>query len=266
MTEFNSKLFNREPYYNLSFRDKLIAIKAEFENEGTSSYELAILSKFCKKNKFPLNLKIGGPKAKNDIYEAFHTGVQNIIAPMIETKISLKNIIDIYNNVLEIYSDTDIKPSIIINIESFLAYQKLDEIIEFIKTSDTKIKGIVIGRKDLSKSMSEKDSNSERILKIALSILERAKKYNINVTVGGNITYKSYHFISSLSKEGLKSFETRKCVFSIDNNISKKAFKEFVKFGLYFELEWLRFKKELYKYQSKKEDQRIESILSRIEF
>ena len=40
----------------MSFKDNLAAIKAEFENVGTSSEELAILSKFCKKNNLPITL------------------------------------------------------------------------------------------------------------------------------------------------------------------------------------------------------------------
>ena len=59
---------------------------------------------------------------------------------------------------------------------------------------------------------------TKKIYKIAFSILEKAKEQNINVTLGGNVSNKSFQFISALSKYGLKSFETRKCTFLLDKN------------------------------------------------
>ena len=264
MHYFKSQIFDQEYHNNYSLKNNLIAIKAEFENDGTSIYELAILSEFCKKNKLPLTLKIGGPLAKNDIYDAFHIGAQNIIAPMIESKISLKKFFDLYSKVLDVFESNYIKPSIMINIESYLAFKKLDEILEFINQSNSKLARIIIGRKDLSKSINENNVNSQRIYKITLEILKKATKQNIHVTVGGNISHKSYKFISSLSQNGLTSFETRKCTFLIDKNISKEKFNKFVQFGLIFELEWLKHKKEIYNYQSKKDDNRIDSLIDRI--
>ena len=69
----------------------VVATKAEFEAEGTRIDELAILSELCCKNSIPLTLKIGGPSAQRDIYEAFQLGATNILVPMVESKYSLLN-------------------------------------------------------------------------------------------------------------------------------------------------------------------------------
>ncbi len=259
MNHFDSKLFN------LSLKDNLIAIKAEFEAEGTTINELAILSQFCRSHNMPLTLKIGGPLAKRDIYEAFQLGAENILAPMVESSFALGYFIIFYKTVLQTFTRLKHNPSMLINIESYLAYKNLDEILEFIKESDHKVKGLVIGRTDLSESLNEKDVNSKKIYDISLSILQKAKKENLNVTVGGKITNDSFEFLESLSKYGLKAFETRKCTFMINESFSKEKFERLVKFGLEFELEWLEHKKNVYSERSIIDDSRINSIVSRFQ-
>ena len=49
----------------------LLAVKAEFEAEGTRIDELGSLSDLCYRNNVPFTLKIGGPSAQRDVYEAF---------------------------------------------------------------------------------------------------------------------------------------------------------------------------------------------------
>ena len=69
----NSLHFNLgEKLTQLKCSNKLLAIKAEFEAEGTRIDELSVLSFLCLSKKIPLTLKIGGPCAKRDIYEPFN--------------------------------------------------------------------------------------------------------------------------------------------------------------------------------------------------
>ena len=69
----------------LSSLSSFLAVKAELEAEGTRIDELATLSGLCFNHRIPLTLKIGGPTAERDIYEAFQIGANNILVPMIES-------------------------------------------------------------------------------------------------------------------------------------------------------------------------------------
>ena len=90
----------------------LIAIKAEFEAEGTRIDELAILSELCCKKKVPLTLKIGGPCAQRDYYEAFQLGANNILIPMVESKFSLQKSLEIYMNFVGIFNNLESSPDL----------------------------------------------------------------------------------------------------------------------------------------------------------
>ncbi len=68
---------------------KLLAIKAEFEAEGTRIDELSFLSQLCCKYSIPLTLKVGGPSASRDIYEAYQLGASNILVPMVESSFAV---------------------------------------------------------------------------------------------------------------------------------------------------------------------------------
>ena len=73
---------------------RLLAIKAEFEAEGTRIDELGILSNACFKSNVPLTLKTGGPAAIRDIFEAYQLGAKNILIPMVESEYSLEYFIN----------------------------------------------------------------------------------------------------------------------------------------------------------------------------
>ena len=245
-------------------RKRLVAIKAEFEAEGTTINELAILSQFCRNSNLPLTLKIGGAIAQRDIYEAFQLGAQNILAPMIESCFSLNYFTIIYSNVLKSFDKLNHRPKLYINIESKLAFENIDEILGSIKNLKYQISGIVIGRSDLSESLNEKDVNSDKIYNISLSILKKAKIFNLDVTLGGKITKDSFEFIYSLSEYGLNAFETRKCTFLSDISLQRETFEKLVEFGLDFELQWLEHKRNIYAEKSRNDDSRIESIKRRL--
>lgn len=243
---------------------RLLAIKAEFEAEGTRVDELAILSQFCKNHNVPLTLKIGGPLARRDIYEAFQLGATNILAPMVESSFALEYLFRIFRSVRSVFKRSDHCPSLLINIESKVSYYRFEEILDTIKSSEIDVVGIVIGRSDMASSFDNEDVNSSEIYDIALDILERCNRFDLKVTVGGSITNSSQGFIKQLSKLGLYGFESRKCTFKADSMMTPEDYKFLVDFGLGFELGWLEYKKYLYKARSNQDDMRIDSINSRL--
>ena len=246
----------------LSSLSSFLAVKAEFEAEGTRIDELAILSELCCKNSIPLTLKIGGPSAQRDIYEAFQLGATNILVPMVESKYSLLNCFEMIQKFLPLFKDLTNTPKLFINIESQLALKNIDSILKIIENENLPVESIVIGRSDLSKSLKISDVENEKILEICIELLKKRK--NLNVTLGGNLMNKSFSFISYLSKIGLYAFESRKCTFKTNESLKKNNFNSLINSALEFELSWLNCKKNLYGDRSKEEDLRILTIESRL--
>ena len=157
----------------LSSLSSFLAVKAEFEAEGTRIDELAILSELCCKNSIPLTLKIGGPSAQRDIYEAFQLGATNILVPMVESKYSLLNCFEMFEKFLPLFKDLTNTPKLFINIESQLALKNIDSILKVIEDENLPVESIVIGRSDLSKSLKISDVDNEKMLEICIELLKR---------------------------------------------------------------------------------------------
>ena len=243
---------------------RLLAIKAEFEAEGTRIDELGILSNACFKNNVPLTLKTGGPAAIRDIFEAYQLGAKNILVPMVESEYSLEYFINSFQKFSNDFKDLNEVTNLAINIESKLGYENIEKILEIISKKSLPISYIVIGRTDLSSSLQIKDVNSKKIFKISKDILKKAYLKNIRCTLGGNLTSESFEFINNLQDFKLDAFETRKTTFKFSKSISKTEFDNLIKLSLEFELAWLNLKSSMYSLRSNEENARIHKIKNRL--
>ena len=261
----NSSLFDLEnKLISLKSSKLLLAIKAEFEAEGTRIDELSVISYLCLKNQVPLTLKIGGPCAKRDIYEAFQLGASNILVPMVESEFAFEFCYGSYKSLIPAFEPLNICPSLSINIESKTAINNFDSILKKVSECTRPIKEIVIGRSDLAKSFNEKDVNSKLIFELSKMIIQKCLDLNINVTLGGNLTNESYQFIKNIDRKSLTGFESRKCTFKKSKDFNYESFTSLVNNGLEFELFWLNFKKQMYQKRSEEEIYRIHDLTKRI--
>ncbi len=241
----------------------LLAIKAEFEAEGSTIEELATLSNFCASSGIPLTLKIGGPAAQRDMHEAWQIGASNILVPMIESEDAINMASLYYTNCSSLYRNSICNPSLMINIETDTFMQQIKEIATIVRSPNCPVSGIVIGRSDLSSSMSIKNAEDIAITTCIHQVLDHFKESEVKITIGGSISNNSYDCLLSSSK-GLFAFETRKCTMGIEALNTKVNFQSAVKNALLFELSWLLYKQSNQERECIIDRNRIDTIQRRI--
>ena len=239
----------------------VVAVKAEFEAEGTRIDELLRLIDIVRKAKLKLGIKIGGCEAMKDLMECKQIGVDYIIAPMVETHYALKKFIDAKN---KIFNQEEKKfTTFLINVETEQTFHNIDKISEVAKNFKNEIQGYVFGRVDysLSKNLSRDEINSDIVLNDVLKVSSICKNLNMDLVVGGGVSIDALEFLKTVRDSFLSRFETRKIIFSadaLDKNLNK-GMLEAVK----FELLWLKNKKNYYGTIFNEDDKRIEMLEKR---
>lgn len=245
----------------LKNKNGVVEVKAEFEAEATRMNELMRLKEIADKAGLGLVLKVGGAEAITDMFEAQHIGVTGLIAPMIESAYAMKK----YLEAIEKYFPEDLRKVIHfgVNIETYLAYKNLDEILALPKIN--LIDTLTLGRVDMcgSLSISRMDINSDQIFDIAVDMFTKGKKKGLRTTMGGGIAKEAIPFIKKLvAKKLLDRYETRKIVFPTAKSLS--TIKEGIILANSFELLWLENKKNYYGRIYTEDDLRIVMLNSRI--
>lgn len=236
----------------------VIAIKAEFEAEGSRTDELVKLNEIVFRADMNLFIKIGGCEAVRDLDQCRLLGASGIMAPMIETPFAMKKFVGAAKKV---YGDDINDVEWIINAETKTCKQNFDAILEegkgFLNT-------ISIGRVDLSASMglSREVINGEEVFEAAKFFAKKAKENNIVVGFGGGISFDAINFIKDM--KGLADkFETRKVVFRYDDN--SKRLKAGILKAMEFEVLYLQNKCDFYDRMANEDRARMQMLTKRLE-
>jgi hypothetical protein len=238
----------------------VVGVKAEFEAEGTRLEEAMRLKEVLEKSDLGLTLKIGGCEALRDMYEARVLGVSRIVAPMIESAFAMKKFLQAVD--LAFPADERDQIDFAVNIETISAYKCMDEMLTV--PGIEKLDGIVAGRVDLSGSMglTREDINGKPVMDIVKDIIAKAKAKNLETAVGGGVSAHSLPMFRELPAGHLDRYETRKVIFGCPAALANDAEKGILK-AVYFELLWLKNKREFYGLIFSEDAQRIEMLEAR---
>ena len=190
----------------------VIAVKSEFETEGSRKNELTKLRDIISKAGLKMYIKIGGCEAVRDLDDCKILGADGIMAPMIETPFAASKFRKAFNKVFPSKDDGVIDR--IINLETITAYENMDNI--FRENSDF-LDTVVIGRSDFSSSCSipKSEINGQKMFEYCKTIIDKSNDYGFNSAFGGTLSVNSIDFIKKL-EDSIDRIETRKIVFDIE--------------------------------------------------
>ena len=238
-----------------------IAVKAEFEAEGTRTEELLRLIELSRRANIGIGLKIGGCEAVRDLIEAKQFGVDYVIAPMVETPYAIEKYIEAKNKIFNRDEREDI--DFLVNIETQTGFDNSDEMIK-IASSKNGINGVVFGRVDFvgSQILPLDSVNEKNVTDSCIKIAIKCKENNLDFVVGGGVSDISIEPLTLIKENYLTRFETRKIIFKADA-LGKKEIKEALLNAVHFELLWLLNKRKFYSLITGEDDKRLKMLNDR---
>lgn len=235
-----------------------LAVKAEFEAEGSRTDEMVMLLEVLNTVNVPLIIKIGGCEAVRDLDQCKFLGASAIMAPMIETPYALKKF---KGAASKVYGDRIGEVDWIINAETITCHENYDAILT---EGNGFLDMVGIGRVDYSssKGLTRADINNEEMLEACTDLAIQSKKAGLTVAFGGGISFDAIPFIQSMAKCADR-YETRKVNFAITDD--EKTLKGAILNAMRFEVLYLHDKCAYYDAMANEDRARLEMMSKRIE-
>ncbi len=190
----------------------LVGIKVETESEGLSFASVARLQVLAARSDLDMVLKIGGCEAIGDLRFARDLGINEIVAPMIESPFAAHK----FTNAIKKVYPSGFAPKARLLIESETGASNANAILD---ARGPEIGGLNIGRSDLSSSLSQSHSKNysvddDVVLEVTRKLIHEAKSRELEVTVGGKVTPESIRRLLETSGGEIPDrFETRRFIF-----------------------------------------------------
>ena len=238
-----------------------LAVKAEFEAEGTRIDELLRLIEIARKADMDVALKIGGCEAIRDLIESKQLGVEYIIAPMVETPYALSKFIDAKNKIYDPNEQED--TDFLFNVETITAFNHIEEMTK-LASSESGLDGLVFGRVDFCGSMGwdRSDINTDKVTDYCVKASQYCLESGLDMVVGGAVSIDALSTLKRIKKTNLKRFETRKVIFDGDG-INSPSIESGLLEAVKFEMLWLMNKRDYYSMIMREDDVRIAMLEAR---
>jgi len=238
-----------------------VAVKAEFEAEGTRIDELLRLNELTRRADLKLGLKIGGCEAIHDLLQSKLLGADYVIAPMIESPYALKKFIDAKNKAYSIEEREDTE--FLFNLETAMGFANLNEMISVAKNEDG-VNGVVFGRVDFTSSLglAIDKANSAEVAQYCLATANASLDAGLDFVLGGGIGIDSLQILKGIHSVHLTRFETRKIIFDgkcLEGENNRDGLLQ----AVHFEIQWLLNKREYYGTIEREDAKRIDMLESR---
>jgi citrate lyase beta subunit len=161
----------------------VVAIKAEFEAEGTRPDELLRLLDLTARADLKLALKIGGCEAISDLHASKLYGAGYIIAPMVETPYALSKFADARDKVYGTGTQTT---RFLFNLETLSTLAALPAMLPI---AAERLDGVVFGRVDftLSQDLPRGAINERVITDAVLTTAQACRDHDLELVVGGSV-------------------------------------------------------------------------------
>ena len=237
----------------------VVAIKAEFEAEGTRPDEFLRLLELTQRADLKVALKIGGCEAVSDLFATHIYGIDYVIAPMVETDYALSKFIDAKNKT---HGPEKGRTEFLFNLETETTLQNLDSMLPRAKAG---VDGIVFGRVDftLSRGLPRGAVNERQITDAVLIVARACAEHDLELVVGGSVSVDAIPALREFRAVRLDRFETRKVIF--DGSAAEAADIEAgIANAVDFELAWLRNKRDYYTRIAAEDSARIAMMEKRV--
>lgn len=236
----------------------VVAIKAEFEAEGTRPDELLRLLELTCRADLKLALKIGGCEAVSDLHASKLYGANYIIAPMVETPYALTKFIEAKDKV---YGQGSADTDFLFNLETETTLANLDDMLPMAKAG---VDGVVFGRVDftLSRGLARGQINDRQITDAVLKAAHACADHDLELVVGGSVAVEAIAALREIRKVRLDRFETRKVIFD-GAAVEAANFEAGIANAVSFELAWLKNKRDYYQTIANEDLARIRMIEER---
>jgi hypothetical protein len=237
----------------------IVAVKAEFEAEGTRVDELLRLLEVARRAGVKVGLKIGGCEAIRDLIECRQFGVDYIIAPMVETPYALSKYVAARDKVFTKEEQADI--GFLFNVETRSTFDQIQAMGELARAERL---GMVFGRVDFAGSMGHdrKFVNSDEMTGYVEQVAGIARDGDVELVVGGGVSPESIQPLRRIREARLDRFETRKVIF--DAGVLNGGNIELgLALAIEFELLWLKNKRDYYVSIGAEDEARIHMMEAR---
>lgn len=236
----------------------VVAVKAEFEAEGTRLDELLRLAELTYRADLQLALKIGGCEAVTDLLTSKLYGAGYIIAPMVETPYALSKFIEAKNKT---HGTNEGGVTFLFNLETETTLCNLDEMA---KIAQSGVDGIVFGRVDftLSRGLPRGAVNCDEVTEAVLKVARVCADLDLELVVGGSVSVDAIEALRAFRAIRLDRFETRKVIFD-GGACNSPDIVAGIENAVDFELLWLKNKRDYYMHAAQEDTARIQMMEAR---